>query len=828
MAFYTSVCRQGSLLLHRGFRDGISFSEKVKYKPYLFLKNNKSNSKYKTLDGTNVEKIQFDDIWEESEWKKRHKDVAGFEIFGTSNKVTSFIYDNYDGQIEFDKSLICVGICDIEIATMIVGDDFIDEAPSAITTISLFVNGTKYAFGTKPFKAPKDVKYFHCTDELTMLRAFIEVWEGAHIDVLTGWNCLGFDVPYLINRIARLMTMDDAARLSPWNKLIAKEVPNKFGRVKKTYDILGISIIDYQELYKKFTIQVHGKLESYSLNFVSYFELDEKKIDYSEFGSLIELYEKDFQKYMEYNIHDCELIARLDNKMKFLELLYEITYIAKCNYQDVLKTLPVWESLIHSYLMDRRTVVPNKKKSSASMTIPGGFVKEPRPDLYRWVLSFDVNSLYPNLIQQYNLSPETLVKKMMIPDIDQLVEDKDFDPQGLSVAANGCAYSKDKLGFLPALMKYIIDSRTVFKDKMLDVQTDYEKTKSAALKSIAESLKAKQQAYKILANSGYGAFANEYFTFFSYELAMSITMSGQLTIKWVAKALNDYMNKIMGTKNVDYIVAIDTDSNYLNCGPLVAKLFGKDTSKEKIVNFLDKFAEEKCQKVIDKCFAKLASKMNAYEPCLIMKREAIAESALWSGKKRYAMTVLDNEGVRYDKPKIKITGMESKRSSVPEICRKALEDSLTIVLTKTEDDLCDYVMKFREKFMASTFYDIANPRGINGVEKYFDPVNRFKSKCPIHVKGAIVYNEFVKDNNLIQSFPLIQDGDNIKFSYLKVPNRLKSEVISCLTEVPSDLKIEKILDYETQYNKTFLDPLKAITKIAKWDIERENNLEDAW
>lgn len=400
---------------------------------------------------------------------------------------------------------------------------------------------------------------------------------------------------------------------------------------------------------------------------------------------------------------------------------------------------------------------------------------------------------------------------------------------GLSITANGSLYKTDKRGFLPTIMREIFDRRNIFKKAMIEAEKALEADKGneALIKEVA-SLKAKQQAYKILANSGYGALANVHFTFFDYTLAMSITLSGQLSIKWVAKALNDYMNKVMQTEDKDYIIAVDTDSNYLNCGPLVEKYFPGVTDKEKIVNFLDAFADVKCQKIIDKAFADLAAKMNAFDPCLKMKREAIAESALWTGKKRYAMQVLDNEGIRFSKAKLKVTGLETKRSSVPEVCRNALSTVLNIILTKNEDELRKFEQEFRQKFFKMNFYDIARPSGMNGLDKYYDAVKLFKDKCPVHVKGAIVYNEWLKRKNLDEKYALISDGEKVKWINLKLPNRLRSEVISCVGKIPDELQIESMIDYQTQYEKTFLEPLKALCKAAKWELEKRHTLDDIW
>lgn len=824
--FYTYAKRQGKSILHRGYEDGFPFLEKADYKPYLFVPSKSPNSKFSTLSGQPVEKIEFENSWDKREWVKKYEDVSGFKFYGSLDETTTFIYDNYPGEVKFDPSLIRKAIIDIELDGLINGDDFIERSPTEIVSITLKVEHEVTCFGMKDFKAPEGVKYYKCADEAVLLDTFLTVWEGYRPDVISGWNIEGFDIPYLVNRISTILSYDHATRLSPFRNLYKKIIPDKFGRDKLTYDIIGVAVLDYQEVYKKFTVQIHGQLESYSLNYVSYFELGEEKIDYSEFGTLMELYRKDFQRFMEYNIHDCELVYKIDARRRFFELIFEIAYIAKCNFQDVLKTIPVWEALIHAYLMDRRIVVPSKRMGGFPSSLPGGFVKEPIPGLYKWVMSFDVASLYPHLIMQYNISPETLVERVPTPDVDSLVEGAKFDPGSLSVAASGWGYRRDKAGFLAVLMRQIFDQRAVYKKQMIEAEKllEADKKNPELIRQVA-SLKAKQQAYKILANSGYGALGNQYFTFFMYELATSITVSGQLTIKWVAKHLNEFMNKVMGTQGTDYVIAIDTDSVYLNCGPLVEKFLAK-ADKTKIVNFLDAFADKKCQPVIDRAFDALAKKMNAFDPCLEMKREAIAESGLWTGKKRYCLNVMDNEGVRFASPKMKATGLEVKRSSVPEMCRAALTECLEIILTKTEDDLISYEEKFKEKFMGSSIYDIARPSGMNGLNKYHDPVIRFKPKCPPHVKGALVFNEWLTDNGLTERYPPIGDGEKVKFVALKLPNRLRSEFFSWSGKVPDELNLTSIIDWREQYNATFYTPLKRLAEVARWNLEKEHTLED--
>ncbi len=825
MKFYTSVTRHSSKILHRGYENGKQFKEAVQYRPFVFMPSKDKNTKYQTLNGTPVEEKRFDSLWEQSQWMKQYKDVEGFNYYGSTNSITTFIYENYHGEVKFDTSLIRVAIIDIECDGLINGDDFIETAPSAITTISLKIGNKIIAFGLKDFKAPNHVKYFKCKDEQTMLKTFLTIWEGIKPDVVSGWNIVGFDIPYLISRIRRLFNEEEINRLSPWNKVNRREFFDRYS-MKVTYEIEGIAILDYLDLYKKFTLQVHGQLESYSLNYVCYFELGENKIDYSEFGSLPELYEKNFQRYMEYNIHDVQLIQNLDDKLKFFDLVYEVAYIAKCNYQDVLKTIPVWESLIHAYLMDRRIVVPIRKQVSETMTIPGGFVKEPILGLHEWVVSFDVASLYPHLIMQYNLSPETLLGKKPIPTIERLLDGANLDTDGHSVAATGCHYTRDKAGFLPILMREIFDRRSIFKKEMLAAQKLDEKSPSEETKKQVASLKAKQQAYKILANSGYGALCNIYFTFFSYDLAMSITLGGQLSIKWVAKEVNAYLNKVLNTENRDYIVAIDTDSIYVTLGDLVRKAMPGVKDKTMITNFLDEYSEKKIQKVIDKAFLDLATKMNAFDPCLKMKRESIAIKGIWTGKKRYVLNVFDNEGVRYKEPKLKFTGLEVVRSSVPEICRDALKEAINIIMNQGNDELIKYIDDFKKKYKKMNFYEVSCPTGMNGINEYYDSVHLVKPKCPIHVRGAIIYNEWVKNNNFQNKYPLIKEGEKIKYCYLKLPNRLKSDVVAISTQMPEEMELPKYIDYETQFEKKFMKPLESILGKINWQSERINTLDE--
>lgn len=429
---------------------------------------------------------------------------------------------------------------------------------------------------------------------------------------------------------------------------------------------------------------------------------------------------------------------------------------------------------------------------------------------------------------EMELELDTLEKLSLVSDLDNVVDEKlSFDGlkiSKMSLSGAGCLF-EHKEGFMPEIMKSMFDLRTIYKKEMIEAEREMEAAKSDDDTKVA-SLKAKQNAIKILMNGLYGAMCNIYFRYFSYDLAMSITLSGQLTAKWIDKHFNIYMNKLCGTTGIDYVIAQDTDSMYINCGPLVRKAFSdKIPDNARVTMFLDEWAAQKAQIVIRRAYDDLAKVMNAYHPCLDMKRESIANRAIWTRKKRYIMSVLDQERVRYSEPKLKYKGLEVVRSNIPEVARNALKEAIDIIMTKSEDELIKFVSDFREKYRKMDFYEIAFPRGINGVQKYYDPIARFKKKCPAHVKGAIVYNEFLKEHGLTERYGAVQDGEKVKFCYLKLPNLLHCEIITAPGKIPEEMEIRNMIDYDEQFQTSFLKPLQGILNVIGWKHEKQNVLE---
>jgi DNA polymerase elongation subunit (family B) len=426
---------------------------------------------------------------------------------------------------------------------------------------------------------------------------------------------------------------------------------------------------------------------------------------------------------------------------------------------------------------------------------------------------------------QYNISPETLLdERHPSSTVDKILnEEINFELyKDNAVCANGAMYRKDVRGFLPELMEKIYKDRTVFKKKMLEAKQAYEKTPTKELEKEIARCNNIQMARKIQLNSAYGAIGNQYFRYYKLANAEAITMSGQVSIRWIENKMNQYINKILQTDDIDYVIASDTDSIYLNLGPLVDKFF---SGSEKTVQLLDKICQEKFEPFIDKCYQELANYVNAYDQKMFMKRENIADRGIWTAKKRYILNVWDSEGVRYDEPKLKMMGIEAVKSSTPAPCRTMIKDGLKLMMNATEEDVIDFIDECRVKFKALPPEQIAFPRTASDVRKYHSHSDIYVKGTPIHCRGALLYNHYVKEKKLTNKYSLIGNGEKIRFVYLKKPNIIQENVVSFIQDFPHELGLDKYIDYDLQFEKSFVEPLKSILDAIGWNVEKTVNLE---
>jgi len=827
MKFYTNVVLVGNEILSRGFYNGEHFKNRETFYPTIYVTSNKK-TKFKTLDGNFVGEVKPGTIRETREFIDKYKNIDNFELYGNTRYINQYISDNYtEDAIKFDISKIQLITIDIEVASEN-GFPDVKSCQEELLTISIQDYNTKniITWGVKPFVNSKpNVTYILCKDEYDLLDRFLFYWDSNHPDVITGWNCDLYDIPYLSGRINKIFGEKAVKKLSPWGIVTETEVVIA-GRTQTRVEIAGITILDYMELYKKFT---YTNQESYRLDHIANVELGQKKLDHSEYDTFKEFYTKNWQKFVEYNIVDVELVDRLEDKMRLIELAITMAYDAKSNYNDVFYQVRMWDAIIYNYLRSKNVVIPFKKESKKDQRYEGAYVKDPIIGKHEWVVSFDLNSLYPHLIMQYNISPETLVEdRFPSISVDKLLKKEVIIPENYpyAVCANGAQYKKDIRGFLPELMEKMYTDRVIYKKKMIEAKQQYEKTPTVELMKEISRCNNIQMAKKISLNSAYGAVGNEYFRYFRIENAEAVTLSGQVSIRWIESKVNLYLNKILKTKGVDYVIASDTDSIYLNMGPLVETVYqGREKTTESIVSFLDKICKLEFEKYIESSYEELAKYVNAYDQKMQMKRENIAERGIWTAKKRYILNVWDSEGVRYSEPKLKIMGLEAIKSSTPAPCRAMIKEAFQIIMNKTEDDMITFIDNSRTKFYNLPPEDISFPRTANNISKYRSVNSIYEKGTPIHIRGVLLYNYYIKKNNLDNKYPVINNGEKIKFCYLKAANPIHENVLSFIQQFPKELNLNKYVDYELQFNKSFLDPLKTILQCIGWKTEKTNTLE---
>jgi len=827
MRFYTNVQVVGNNFLVRGYENGQSVIFKEEYSPTLFVKSNKE-SKYKTLEGENVEPIQPGTVRDCREFYKKYEDVDGFKIFGNDRYVFQYISDKYpEDEIKFDIKKINLVTIDIEVKSE-EGFPDPDSCSEELLTISMQDYATKkiHTWGRKPYTPTQDnVTYYYFEDEIAMINSFLFHWSQNPPEVVTGWNCRLYDIPYLCGRIERIMGPKKMKLMSPWG-IVSHETIFINGREFNIFDIAGVTTLDYLELYKKFT---YTNQESYRLDYIAEVELGQKKLDHSEFDTFKDFYNGNWKKFVDYNIVDVELVDRLEDKMKLIELALTMAYDAKVNFVDVMFQVRMWDTIIYNYLKKRNIVIPPRDRTEKSERYEGAYVKQPVPGVYDWVVSFDLNSLYPHLMMQYNISPETLVEeKHPSATIDKILNKEiTFEMyKDYSVCANGAMFRKDIKGFMPELMEKMYAERKIFKKKMLQAKQDYEKNPSVQLEKDIAKYNNFQMARKIALNSCYGAIGNQYFRFFKLANAEAITLSGQTSIRWIENKVNGYLNNLLQTEKVDYVIASDTDSIYINFGPVVNKFLStKSGDKAAVVTLLNKVCEEKLEPFIETSYQELATYVNAYDQKMQMKRENIADRGIWTAKKRYILNVWDSEGVRYSEPKLKIMGIEAVKSSTPAPCRKMIKDALKLMMNGTEDDVIKFIDESRKVFNKLPPEEIAFPRSVSDVKKHKSHSTIYAKGSPIHVRGALLYNHYIKELGLTNKYSEINNGEKIKFIYLKKANPIRENVISFISDFPREIGVDKYIDYELQFNKAFLEPLKTILDAIGWNVEKTVNLE---
>ena len=826
MNFYKNVIEHRGKLLVRGIHDGKEYKNKIDFSPSLYAIT-QEDSKFKTLKGQNLKPIQFGSISKAREFKRSYN-TDNSPLYGMDRYQYQYIANEYPEDMVFDKDAIKIFTVDIE-CTAENGFPDVENPIEELLAITVKNQSNKQiiTWGVGEFKTDRtDVTYIQCKNEKSLIMEFMKFWIKNYPDVITGWNTKFFDIPYLFNRIRNLVDEKVLKRFSPWN-LVERETIVVRGRPQTYYAIFGISMLDYLDLYQKF---IPTRQESYKLDYIGKVELGLQK-DENPYDTFRDWYTKDYQSFIDYNIKDVEIVDGLEDKLKLIELVLTMAYEAKVNYTDVFSQVRMWDMLIYNYLKKDNIMIPPKEDNIKEDKYDGAYVKDPITGMHNWIVSFDINSLYPHLIMQYNISPEKIIGvKPSGISVDRLLNHATplthLKTEGACITPNGAMFKTDSPGFLPRLMEKMYNDRVKFKTLAFQAKKEYQNTKDPKTAKEISRCHNIQWAKKIALNSAYGAIGNQYFRYYDVRQATAITTSGQFVIRFIEKNVNEYMNKILKTHDkVDYIVASDTDSIYLTLDKLVEATC-KDKSKADTLKFLNKVVNSRIEPFIDKCFAELADYTNAIKQKMVMKREVIADKGIWTAKKRYMLNVLDEEGITFEEPKLKIMGIEAVKSSTPEVCRGKIKEAIKLIMTKGEDELQAFVAEFKKEFYQMTAEQISFPRSCNNLKKYKHSSNIFIKGTPIHVKGALIYNHQLQQFKLHRKYPLIQEGDKIKFLKLIEANPFKFDVISYVTKLPSEFKLQEYIDYDIMFQKTFLDPMSFILNSIGWTYEKTATLED--
>ena len=824
MNFYKNVIEHRGKLLVRGIKNGKDYKQRMDFMPTHYSLTNEK-SPYKNLQGQNLKPFTLDNIFDARRFRKEMTEMRS-PVYGLERYHYQYIGQEYPKDIEWSKDLIKIFTVDIE-TTCEAGFPDVENPQETIICLTVKNQSNKQiiTWGIGEYKNDRpDVTYVYCKHEKELIFQFMKFWIKNYPDVVTGWNCKFFDMPYLMNRIKAIAGSEVANKMSPWNIAEAKEVRTQ-GRVQTVYDIKGVAVLDYLDLYKWF---IPTRQESYKLDFIGELELKQPKNE-NPYGTFKEFYEKDFQKFVDYNIQDVEIVDKLEDKLGLIDLSLTVAYESKVNYDDIFSQVRVWDTLIANYLMERKICVPPREEHTKDSKYEGAYVKDPIPGQHKWMVSFDINSLYPHILIQYNISPEKLYGSHdTIPGVEKMLHKKlDLDflkENDLTMTPNGAMFKRDSQGFLSEMMEKMYKERVIYKKRMIKAKIEFEKTGDVTLKREIARCHNIQWARKIALNSAYGAVGNQYFRYYDVRQAAGITTAGQFIIRFVENHMNKYLNKILKTDNEDYVVASDTDSIYVRLDKLVdATCQGK--TDDQIVDFLNKVCEQKFEPEIEKWFTELSDYSNAFKNAMVMKREVIANKGIWIAKKRYMLNVLDEEGVRLANPKLKLMGIEAVKSSTPQVCRGKIKEAITVIMGKEEHDLHKHISDFRKEFMKLPAEAVSFPRSCNNLRKYRDASNIFVKGTPIHVKGALIYNHKIEELGLQNKYPLVQEGDKIKFIKLIPANPFKFDVISYVTTLPEEFRLQEYVDYNMMFDKTFLDPMRFILDAINWKAEPTANLE---
>jgi DNA polymerase elongation subunit (family B) len=837
-----------SISLYTWDENGKRVTAKSTYEPYIYLETNNAPDAM-SLFNTKLKKKRFKNQYDRSRYLKDNKVVRVFENFGVYQQFLLDAYWQENEKPEFTKHQLKVHFIDIETYSP---DAFPNpqDPCDTINIITIFDTLSKkfYSWGLKPYTAKTpDVIYVACKSEEELLRKFVDFFSNDYPDILSGWNSEFFDVPYVINRVSKILGEDAMKRLSPASSLRSRTFMGKYGKEQTKWHIEGLSCVDYLDIYKRFCQTLR---ESYKLDAIGEIELQERKVDYGD-QNLTDLADNNWELFVDYNIQDVNLLVRLEQKLQYIQLLRMIAYAGLTTFEGALGSLSVITGLcsIRARLKDKRipTFVKDVKEGTKNA---GAYVADPQKGFQEHIVSLDANSLYPNTMITLNLSPETKVGKI-IDKTDKDITIKHINGQTFTLSHEKFAafvkqeeiaisrakilFTQKEKGVIPDTIDYYYSKRvevkkqlTKAKKKLITLQENTQEYKDLQVE--VDRLNIRQHTIKILMNTVYGYFGNKHSPLGDDELAESITLTGQAVIKESNRILTDYIKANTGLtdeylKENSPIIYNDTDSSYISIKHLVeAKKIPVFDKKGNVAPEYYKAVEDIETHLNEEIIKWGKSSLSSRDCRLVFKREAIADVGLFLAKKRYVLHTLDVEGI--PGKKFKYTGVEVVRTTMPAPIKPYVKKIIeTMLLTKDYNATNKIFNETYEIFKKLPLEDIAFVMGVKGYEKYANRCNGFESVkgMPKHVKAAYYHNILLDRFGIERKYEKMASGDKVRFFEVKKPNSFGLSVIGYKYYYPKEFQSLFEIDYEKMFEKIIYSVIERFYEAVQWTVKKPGN-----
>lgn len=838
---YRNVCynpREETMTLFTWDDVGNRVCMDVSYNPYLYVETS-MKGEAKSIFETPVRKRIFKDTRHRNNFIKECGTDRLFENIRPEQQFLIDLYYKKNADLDFTQHPLRIQYVDIEVYCP---DNFPtpDTAYEPINVITIYdsIDQRFYTWGTKRLqKKIANCDYVYCETEQQLLECFLNYIQRSQPDIMSGWNSEGFDIPYIINRTARILGEDHCKKLSPVENIFSRLQTGAFGKEQQRWYISGLSCVDYLDVYKKFSV---GLRESYKLDAIAELELGERKIDYGN-TNLSALADDDWQTFVEYNVQDVNLLVQMEDKLRYLELLRMLAYTGLTTIESAMGTLSVITGATVIKAKGKNLVVPTFiKDNSNAGKYEGAYVGEPQRGFQTDVVSFDANSLYPNTMISLNLSPETKVGKITHKDEKHVyvthVSGKKFElthskfiefikKENISVSRAKILFSQNKKGIIPEIVDEIYQQRVEIKKKLKKLKIQLTKSEKGtdeykATKRLAEQLDIKQFTLKILINTVYGYFGNKHAPIGDPDIARSITLTGQAVIKKSNDILRDYVNEY-GVDGADPVIYNDTDSTYLSINRIMKKIdepFHVDMKITQAAYDQAEMVEEYLNENITKWSSQV---LNSKDSRFVFKRECMTDVGVFLQKKRYVLRVLDDEGIPTNK--FKYTGVEVVRSTIPAPIKPYIKQIIETMLdTQNRSTTNDVFLEAYDTFKSLPVEDYSFVMGLSDYEKYSTKCNGFVTckGMPAHVKAAYHYNILLEKLNISNEYETIDTGDKVRFFYVNQPNKYGINAIAYKYYYPDEFKSIFEPDIEKMFEKIIFSIIERFYEAVSWKLSK--------